>query len=153
MPCPPDPAHITTQRLFPQAWIHFPDSCGQLWLRSETSRGHWWRGGGRGSISAEHTLAFPQISPVSYGCLAHGNGASTGSISLQARGDASYQPPTSSLGPASRGSATLVGPALLGSKPSSLSLGPSGKGWKVPFCILKYVETEQPVCWSDSTSE
>lgn len=39
------------------AQIHFPDSCGQLQLRSETSRGNWRRGEwGWGAASQLSTL-------------------------------------------------------------------------------------------------
>lgn len=110
-----------------------------------------WVGVG-GSISAEHTPAFPHICLISCGCSANGYGTGMGGISLQALRDASHQlppEPNSSLWPALWGSGTPARPA---------PLGPSGKGlkvWsrKVPFWILKYVETKQPGCWSDSTSE
>lgn len=113
-------------------------------------------GKGGGSISAEHTSGFPQISLLSRGCLANGNRAGR-EVSLSGRSEgllaATHHLPVATIMVFHHAS----WPASLGSTHLPLSI-PSGNalkvwGRKVPFCILKCVETEQPGCWSDSTSE
>lgn len=79
-------------------------SCSWAVKRAETIQG----GMGWGSLSAEHTLASPQIALVSCGRLANANGAGTGGSSLQALKDASSQPPSTSLWPPSWCSATKL---------------------------------------------
>ena len=94
-----------TLRLLPQAQIHFPDSCGQLQLRSETSRGNRRRGGSGGSILAEHALAFTQISLVSVGVWQTETGQAQEAFLSRHSGMPLRHPPehTSSLWTASRG--------------------------------------------------